>query len=812
MLTARRRAIATRVRFLVFTAAASFLAACASGDPTNPDDDGETPNSGAPVAAVVITPPSSVVGLGSSRSLSAIALDSTGVTLTGRTITWTSSSVTVVSVNATTGAVTGVAKGSATITATSEGKTATTTVFVMPPVSTVTVTATSASMIAHSVQALAISLKDASGTELSGRAVAWSSSNTAAATVDANGLVTSIAPGSATITATSEGKTGTVTLTVTADAIGVGSIVAGVWHSCGLTATGRAYCWGVGTYLGVSPAPITRSPVEVAGGRTYAALAAGGEHTIGLTTSGEVYAWGQANSGQLGNGTVGTSHAPVRVSIPATVKAIASSGGHLMALTTTGAVYSWGVQVTAGAPATRSTPYLITGLPSTIEKIAAADYASFAITNTGVAYGWGEDIGDGIGGRRLTPVLLAGNLTFAHIASGGGGGSKFGITTAGVLYSWGSGLAGSLGQGSLSGTSVSPAPVAGGRTYTHVVASGAGGIALTASGDAYAWGWNSVGQIGDGTTTDRSVPTLVIGGKKFASIAGGHQHVIGMTTDGQVFGFGRSDGNQTGAGSVGNLSQPTAQVAPSYDLTPRYVGLSIAQGGSKSASIVVTPTDGGFSRAGVLKFSGMASFAVTQGAPGVSVTASPTSMALGAPTTLNVTVTVATSAPLGVASVRITGSPSTPEIPKVIDLDVTVTQPPPPAAAGNFTCTSEASVVADGYQCVTYNGKTTLVKYKVPELWGTWVDRSAGVCFNWKEDGQANVRYQGGGLLGGAARTTALGRWGAMATTTGGFYPNPTQWYIYTAQADDQTKLLGYDSSSKQVVGWSFTKEGSCPW
>jgi hypothetical protein len=307
-----------------------------------------------------------------------------------------------------------------------------------------------------------------------------------------------------------------------------------------------------------------------------------------------------------------------------------------------------------------------------------------------------------------------------------------------------------------------------------------------------------------------TTPALLPGGKKFAGIAGGGEHFIGVLTDGSFVGAGRTDGNQTGAGRGNDLTEPTAQIPPSYAFSPASATLSIPQGGTKTTTFTISPTDGGFSRAGLLKFSGTVSV-TPEMSPGITVTISPSSVLVNQPTAITVTVSVASSAALGPAGGIINGSPQIGEFKQTAGLSINVTSPPPPGG-GSFTCTSESSAVADGYQCVTYSGKTTLVKYAVPELIGTWVDRSAGVCFNWKEDGQATVRYQGGGLLGGAARTTASGRWGAIAASNGAFYPNPTQWYIYTAQADDQTKLLGYDSGTNQIVGWSFTKEGSCPW
>jgi uncharacterized protein YjdB len=169
-----------------------------------------------PVASVTVSPPTASVVAGSTVQLSAMLRDAGGNVLTGRPVTWTTSAngVAIVSAN---GLVTGIAPGSATITATSEGVSGTSTITVTAaPVATVTVTPSPANVAVGSTVQLAVTLQDANGNVLTGRTVTWSSNNSSAATVNGSGLVSGVAAGSATITATSEGRSGTSTVTVTA--------------------------------------------------------------------------------------------------------------------------------------------------------------------------------------------------------------------------------------------------------------------------------------------------------------------------------------------------------------------------------------------------------------------------------------------------------------------------------------------------------------------------------------------------------------------------------------------------------------------
>jgi uncharacterized protein YjdB len=154
-----------------------------------------------------------------------VTKDGSGNTLTGRTVTFSSSNTAVATIDPTSGVATGVAPGTASITATSEGKTSNAaTLTVDPvPVGSVTVDPPTQTIIDGNVAAFTATVKDGQGSPLTGRVVDWSSSDPAVATIDNAGSATSTGPGATTITATSEGKSGTATLQV--DPVPVTSVV-----------------------------------------------------------------------------------------------------------------------------------------------------------------------------------------------------------------------------------------------------------------------------------------------------------------------------------------------------------------------------------------------------------------------------------------------------------------------------------------------------------------------------------------------------------------------------------------------------------
>src|SRR5438874_2316474 len=121
----------------------------------------------------------------------------------------------VVPVGAARGVVTGGGAGAAASTEAREGRGGTAAVTVPSvPVASVAVSPTSASVSVGQTVQLAATPKDANGNPLTGRTVTWSSGNSGVATVSASGIVTGVSPGAATITAASEGKSGTAAVTV----------------------------------------------------------------------------------------------------------------------------------------------------------------------------------------------------------------------------------------------------------------------------------------------------------------------------------------------------------------------------------------------------------------------------------------------------------------------------------------------------------------------------------------------------------------------------------------------------------------------
>lgn len=251
----------------------------------------------APVASTSVAPSSGAVQVGATVQFTATTRDAAGNILTGRTITWASNQPAIATVNAN-GLATGVTAGTATLVATSEGVSGSGTLSVTTapppppaPVATVAVSPNPTSVQAGQTVQLAATLRDAAGNVLSGRTITWATSNAGLATVSSSGLVTGVAAGGpVTITATSEGRSGTSAVTVTAVPVatvtvaGGGSVVAGqtlqltatLRDAAGNVLTGRTITWG-------SSSPATAT---VSGSGLVTGVVAGGPVTITATSEG----------------------------------------------------------------------------------------------------------------------------------------------------------------------------------------------------------------------------------------------------------------------------------------------------------------------------------------------------------------------------------------------------------------------------------------------------------------------------------------------------------------------------------------------
>jgi alpha-tubulin suppressor-like RCC1 family protein len=245
------------------------------------------------------------------------------------------------------------------------------------------------------------------------------------------------------------------------------AITTALSHTCALTKRGEAFCWGYNSIDGELGDGTTvdsgaNGPQAVIGGLRFTSIEAGYFQTCATTRLNKTYCWGYNPDGQLGDGTTISSgiHGPQRVAGSSRFNRVATGGYHLTcALTTFDRPYCWGYNSVDG------------------------------------------EIGDGTTDSSSTPRRVLGGLRLAMFTVGSY--HTCGSTSRGVTYCWGYNLSGRLGDGTLVSTGEgSPRRVMGNLRFESLSAGDDHTCGLTKSFEAYCWGVNFYGQLGDGTRSD----------------------------------------------------------------------------------------------------------------------------------------------------------------------------------------------------------------------------------------------------------------------------------------------------------------------
>ncbi|MEM7126057.1 MAG: C13 family peptidase [Chloroflexota bacterium] len=363
---------------------------------------------------------------------------------------------------------------------------------------------------------------------------------------------------------------------VIAISAGGGSIDGG--HTCALTSSGGVLCWGDNRsgQLGDGSTSSRSTPVAVSDlSSGVTAISVGSYHTCALTSSGGgVLCWGQNGAGQLGNGSSGFnngSSTPVAVSgLASGVSAISAGSAHTCVLMSSGGVLCWGDnefgQLGDGSTTDSSTPVAVSGLSSGVTAISAGNGYTCALTSSGGVLCWGDNdygqLGDGSTTDSSTPVAVSGLSSGVSAISTGNGtfrGHNCAVTSSGGVKCWGWNFFGQLGDGSSGVYRTAPVDVIGLSSGVSAISAGYDHTcALTSSGGALCWGGNRFGQLGDGSTTDSSIPVAVSGlSSGVTAISASHDHTCAATSSG-VFCWGENRMGQLGDGSTTQSSTPVA--------------------------------------------------------------------------------------------------------------------------------------------------------------------------------------------------------------------------------------------------------------
>ena len=453
-----------------------------------------------PVDAILLAPVLDTLEAYSSEMIGRILKDADGNVVTNREIRWTSSNPAVAAIDPVTGMLTGVDRGTVTVTATSEGKTATVTRVVVIKYRSITAGTMHACDIASGGIVWCWGLNGAEG-------------RIGASQLGANVM-------------------SNVPVKISGD-LRFAQISSYGRHTCGITTVGKAYCWGYNGWGGLGDGSnVSQSyiPVPVSGGITFRMISAGSDHTCGVATDNRAFCWGNNDWRQLGTGTVFTT-SPTLVSETLRFNKITAGASFTCGISTANETYCWGAnsigQIGDGQKISYgnvyvSTPQKVVG-GQAFQSVTLGSQFACALTTVGQGYCWGSNnskLGNGTQGvDTSSPAQMAGGLAFQTISAGFG--HSCGVTTAFQVYCWGLNGSGQLGSTVANGSN----PVRAGNIEAIDVAAsgigtGSGSHSCAISKDrltVWCWGRNDVGQLGNGGTsagaTANATPSIVVSQK-----------------------------------------------------------------------------------------------------------------------------------------------------------------------------------------------------------------------------------------------------------------------------------------------------------
>lgn len=325
-------------------------------------------------------------------------------------------------------------------------------------------------------------------------------------------------------------------------------------------------------------------------------LGASEAYTCGLSLTGEALCWGGVGGYYdpipLADSLMPNSAVPLRVPGDRRFVALTVGGLSMCGLDSEREAFCWGTnqygEVGDGSFLAKRGPSAVIG-EQRWQTISAGGVHVCGVTLDGEALCWGNQfrgaLGDGkLIGATAEPVPVQGGFTFDSIYAGLG--TSCALTPEGEAYCWGINDYGMLGDGQPPAPgpeTATPSVVVGGHRFASLALGQDHVCGVTEDAHAYCWGWNAYGQLGNGRNEASSTPVLVNGNLQWTSLSLGYQHSCGVTTASSVYCWGNNERGQFGTGATSNANSPELIAA-----SGRYV--SITAGGGHTCGLTRSAT------------------------------------------------------------------------------------------------------------------------------------------------------------------------------------------------------------------------------
>ncbi len=295
-------------------------------------------------------------------------------------------------------------------------------------------------------------------------------------------------------------------------------------------------------------------------------LSAGGQTTCLTRSDGTARCWGRNDYGQVGDGTTTRRDLPAKV-VGAGWASISTSGASTCGVKQDGSLWCWGLDnfgqlgIGKGAPAHR--PQRV-GSGTSWASVSASWVHTCAVKTNGTLWCWGQNLWGQLGIGSVDryhgrPQRVGTASNWESVTTGGW--HTCALNAARQAFCWGHNTFGEVGDGSVT-TRTSPVRIDAGSGWLDLSAAWAQTCGITQTGRMLCWGFNRQGQLGDGTLTNRARPTTVIGGQTWTQVTTGDGSTCATADDGRLWCWGDDRYGQLGdAGSATPDPTPTEVAA-----------------------------------------------------------------------------------------------------------------------------------------------------------------------------------------------------------------------------------------------------------
>ncbi len=326
--------------------------------------------------------------------------------------------------------------------------------------------------------------------------------------------------------------------------------------------------------------PAVSDPFDVHEVFRASSIRAGNIHTCSLQADGTAHCWGRNPDGRLGTGDDYDRRMPVPVGTAIRLTELSAHQFHTCGLTAEGSVYCWGENGTGalgdGTTDDRHTPVPVQ-LPGTALSVSAGGYHSCALLLGGEAYCWGRNGGGSLGVESeedivLTPSRVKGEFEWTSIDTGYG--QVCGLTPTGEAYCWGPNWYGEVGDGTRLQTRSEPTKVLGGHTFDRLIAGGGQchgqTCGFTEDGTVLCWGKNYQEDLKAGSGSHTLTPDAIVGDPGFTDLFVGPASICGTTGADELFCFG--DLNHRIFGLDAEYTQHPLRLVPTLSIADVGIG------------------------------------------------------------------------------------------------------------------------------------------------------------------------------------------------------------------------------------------------